>query len=291
MAGLRFVYDYKDSDEQRLSFHRLTREIFAFDLEEWYQRGFWNERYVPFSYFDGERAAANVSVNKMDLIMDGRKRTAIQIGTVMTHPDYRGRGLAAGLMKTVLQKFEKECDFFYLFADGPALGFYPRFGFCPFEQSRFTAEIRPTKRKGAPPEKLDILKSETLKDVYEAASLRRPVSRVFGVENAAHLVMFHCMYTHKDDLFYVGEEDMLAICRKEQGVLHIYDLISRRTFDFGRVMDRVAGPEVERIEFHFTPDLLPVKAVASPLTDDGSFARGASLKLSGAFQCPITAQA
>lgn len=45
----------------------------------------------------------------------------------MTHPDYRGQGLAKKLLEHVIAKYEDQYDFLYLFANDTVLDFYPKF--------------------------------------------------------------------------------------------------------------------------------------------------------------------
>ena len=48
--------------------------------------------------------AANVSVNRMRCLLDGQERNYIQLGTVMTRQDCRGRGYSRLLMEEVLRE-------------------------------------------------------------------------------------------------------------------------------------------------------------------------------------------
>jgi predicted GNAT family N-acyltransferase len=70
----------------------------------------------------------------MQLAGDHGLRTLTQIGTVMTDPEYRGKGLAAELMNRVIGQYENESEAFYLFANDTVLDFYPRFGFRRMER-------------------------------------------------------------------------------------------------------------------------------------------------------------
>lgn len=88
----------RDLENRRHAFNQLAMETFGLDFEPWYRGGWWGDRYRPCTLFDGERAAANVSVNFMEFSLEDRKRRYLQLGTVMTAPAYRGRGLARWLM-------------------------------------------------------------------------------------------------------------------------------------------------------------------------------------------------
>lgn len=63
MNRLRFEKDYKHNDTFRKSYSELSHLIFGIEFEEYYQKGFWSDRYVPFSYVYQDEVIANVSVN------------------------------------------------------------------------------------------------------------------------------------------------------------------------------------------------------------------------------------
>lgn len=137
MQELIFMKNYKNNEVLRKSFFELAVNTFEINFEDWYQQGYWGERYIPYSYVDGDQVIANVSVNILELIIHGEKKKAIQIGTVMTHPDYRGKGLSTRLMNKVLAEYENKYDYMYLFANESVLDFYPKFGFKPVEEHLF----------------------------------------------------------------------------------------------------------------------------------------------------------
>lgn len=102
------MVDYKDDEVLRKSFNALAIETFAkgLDFEPWYQEGYWNNRYICYSFVDDNQVVSNVSANRMVICEDGVLKEAIQIGTVMTHPDYRKRGLASKLIHRVLEDLD-----------------------------------------------------------------------------------------------------------------------------------------------------------------------------------------
>lgn len=65
----------------------------------------------------------------------------------MTHPNYRGQGLAKNLLNHVIAKYEDQYDFLYLFANDTVLDFYPKFGFERIEESSFTVDACNLKKK------------------------------------------------------------------------------------------------------------------------------------------------
>lgn len=286
------IQNYKADNLYRLSLNRLTNRVFDFNLERWYQKGFWTDRYIPYSYAINDEIIANVSVNKMELVIDGKSKSAIQFGTVMTHPDYRGRGLSASLMNFVLEKYQNNTDIFYLFANKNVLEFYPKFGFEIYKESQFTVDVSKYKyKKEGQVRKLDPSNPEVLRQIYKMSSVRKPVSRVFGVENAQDLIMFYSLYVFDDCLYYNKKENVVVIYKKEDDLLHIYDIISPVVIDFNQVISSIIDEEVSKLVFYFTPDLLPVKTASSPLLDENDilFVKGNLFELKKEFRSPITA--
>ena len=142
----RLVVDYKDDEQLRASFNLLTQKTYGFDFEDWYQSGYWTNRYIPYSLVDGNQIVSNVSVNVIDFIVEGQSRKCLQIGTVMTDLSYRKQGLNRILMNRVLGDWRDKSDLIYLFANNTVLDFYPKFGFSPVNEYVHSMPIAPEKK-------------------------------------------------------------------------------------------------------------------------------------------------
>ncbi|GAA4839184.1 hypothetical protein GCM10023310_16220 [Paenibacillus vulneris] len=179
MHDLEWAQDYMEDDARRTALFKLAEQIFGLRMENWYRHAPDNRRYIPFSYFDGGRTIANVSANLLDLVIDGEWKPVIQLGTVMTHPDYRGRGLAGSLMTRVLEHYEGMYDVMYLFANRSVLRFYPKYGFEPVSEQLFILDWSPSKLQlaGEGIGKLDPRNKDDLQFIARMAAARRPVSR------------------------------------------------------------------------------------------------------------------
>lgn len=70
-------------ENMRRSFNSLAGKTFHLSFEDWYQAGYWSESNQPYTLFDRGTAIANISVNKMELLWQGKKRSYIQLGTVL----------------------------------------------------------------------------------------------------------------------------------------------------------------------------------------------------------------
>jgi GNAT superfamily N-acetyltransferase len=272
MQGFIFRKDYRENEVLRKSLFGLAASSFGISFEQWYQEGFWNERYIPFSYIEDEQVIANVSVNVLDLIINGQQKKAIQIGTVMTHPDYRHKGLSASLMNKVLEEYEDQVDLMYLFANDAVLDFYPRFGFIPVQEQLFSIGYTSGSTYSAGIRKLDGTQRDDLNFIRTFAAQRLPVSRRFGTVGTLGLLMFYCLNVFSDDLYYLENEDVIAICKQEGKELDIFDIVFRKAIDIQAVLAKLAGSEAEKIVFHFTPDYIGIEA-ESTLYPGGLFVR------------------
>jgi len=252
---LIFIKDYKDNELVRKSFNELAAIIFGgLNFEKWYKAGYWTDKYNPYSFLDGDQIVANVSVSEIDLVVDGQEKRAIQIGTVMTHPDYRNKGLSRELMNRVIEDYENKHDIMYLFANHKVLDFYPKFGFKPVTEYQYSMDFNLNLNKNASLHKLDCQNIDDLHFIHKFVSERQPVSMEFGTKNTTGLFMFYCLYVFSKDLYYIKDENVIVIYQNKKEVLHIYDMVSSEEFDIVKVLQSIANQETKKIVFHYMPD-------------------------------------
>ncbi|MCE3198829.1 GNAT family N-acetyltransferase [Paenibacillus sonchi] len=264
MQQLTLMKDYKHNEPLRKSLSGLAGSTFGISFERWYQEGFWNERYIPFSYVQGNQVIANVSVTLLDWIINGVKKSAVQIGTVMTHPDYRQRGLSARLMNAVLAEYGDSADFMYLFANDTVLDFYPRFGFIPEEEHLFSMDFSAPPSGAAGIRKLDMESLEDLAFIAKFAEGRLPVSKRFGTGRTQGLLMFYCLNVFNDDIYYLENEDVIVIYKNEGKQLELFDIISHREFRLEEILTKLASRDTEKVLFHYTPDYEGIPVTSTP---------------------------
>ncbi len=291
MSQFELVSDYKDHSGLRLSFNQLAKSTFGIDFEDYYQRGFWNDQYVCYSYLDNEKVIANVSASFLEVVLNGSKISAVQIGTVMTHPEYRWKGLAANLMNFVLERYQSEKELLFLFANKTVLEFYPKFGFRPIKQNLFQKNIGMLKISHNRPRKLEFNNKNDLSLVLRLSSARKPVSKIFGVENAQYLLLFYWMDVFRDDFYYLEGLDGIAVYRIEEEEIHIYDIISKTDLSFAGIIGRIASDKVKRAIFHFTPDFKDLETESIRYEDDQFFVRTESVKIPENLMYPAIAHA
>ncbi|MEK3826972.1 GNAT family N-acetyltransferase [Paenibacillus sp. FSL K6-1558] len=275
MQELIFMKNYKNNDTLRNSFFELAASTFDIHFEKWYQHGCWGEGYIPFSFIDGNQVVANASVNILELIIHGEKKKAIQIGTVMTHPDYRGKGLSARLMNKILEEYENKYDLMYLFANDSVLDFYPKFGFKPLEEHLFSIDFHCSANplESANLRKLDVTDAEDLHLIRQFASQRLPVSKRLATHHTPGIFMFYCLNVFNDDIYYLENEKVIVIYQKENSNINLFDVVSLNENNMKDILNKIADADTEKVTFHFTPDENKDMELKSTLTNEGLFVK------------------
>ncbi|PAB60358.1 GNAT family N-acetyltransferase [Anaeromicrobium sediminis] len=253
MKNGKIISSYMDIEVYRKSFNELAKNTFGLNFEEWYQNGYLGDKYIAYSYLQDDKIIANVSVNKMNLVMDGKIKKAIQIGTVMTDSKYRNMGLAAKLMNHVIQKYENSCDLIYLFANDSVLEFYPKFGFEKISENSYEMEAKDIKRKVVPIKRLDIKNENDRENIKRLVQNRKPISEKLGIINDQWPLLVYCLYEYRNDMYYLMEDDSIVIARRNDHTLHLYDIISQKPINLDDVLEKVVREEDERVQFYFIP--------------------------------------
>lgn len=293
MEKIRIVKGFKDNTQLRKSFNNLASSTFGIDFEEWYKKGYWTDKYEPHSIVIDDKVISNVSVNQIDLYINGDKKQGLQIGTVMTHPDYRGRGLSKKLMDYILKQYEGKYDVMYLFANQTVLDFYPKFGFKRMEEYQYYLTYKPVGTLAASIQHLNGKNEKDSHFIYEFCKERAPVSKQFGSVNTQELFMFYCIYIFSEDIYYLDDLDVLLIFKHEGEVLHLFDIVSNKEVNIIEVIARVALQNTNTVKFHYNPDYKNIKTESS-LVDGGDvlFVKANDdVVFPKRFKHPITTQA
>lgn len=233
------VSAYRKDENLRHQLNALTRLTYGFDFEAWYQAGHWSDMYIPYSLLVDGKLVANVSANIMPCVVDGEKKRYIQLGTVMTHPEYRGRGYSRRLMEHVVAQWKDCCDGMYLYPNGTVQQFYPRFGFVSATEYRYRVPEPLQGHWGA------ISVSPDDEGFRRAVRCSAPQARLW-VENPG-LVMF---YAEDGNVFYLPSLDAYAIAERDGDVLRLNQLFARTPVDPIGAAQLLGGGNVH---FGFTP--------------------------------------
>ncbi|MGG0658307.1 GNAT family N-acetyltransferase [Rummeliibacillus pycnus] len=297
MANYQLVSDYKFNKTYRESFNELAKLVFGIDFKKWYEEGWWNDNYICFSFADGDQIITNASISKMSIVSNGKEYHAIQVGTVMTHPDYRHQGLSGKLMNHIINQYEKEYDFIYLFANDTVLDFYPKFGFKRVKESSFSLNISDLKRQTEKTNmlrRLDINNENDYNMLKNFAAERTPISSILGVKNNDHLLMFYFILAFNDAIYYIEEEDVIVLFKQEGTHLHLFDIVSKIRVDIDTILNCiVSNGGIETVHFYFTPDYEDKNMQTDFITDsvDVLFVRPLLKVPTKHFLFPVTSHA
>lgn len=288
------ISNYQHNEVLRKSFNQLATDVFGINFEEWYQRGFWDENYICHSLIKNQEVIANVSVSKMNLLINGSHQRAIQIGTVMTHPDYRGNGFSKALMNHVLETYCDDYDIFYLFANNTVHDFYPKYGFAPYVESQFSIGVAtPMSINKNELRKIDCNNEEDLKLLTTILQARTPISNQFGISEDQGIFMFYALNVFQDDIYLVEEQEAIVIYQYEGNIIHLFDVVSQHQVDLMHLLTYISNMDTEFIHFHFTPDRFIEKVNYEPKKhSDLLFIRSKhKLSLNVAFCAPFLSHA
>lgn len=236
-------------DVLRAEFDALAKQTFELSFEGWYQAGWWKENYKPYTLFEEGKAAANVSVNPMKFKLDGEEKSAVQLGTVMTAPQYREKGLAAFLMQTVLLEQKSLCDWLFLFANRSVLDFYPKFGFLSAPEYRC---MLPISGGFSTAQRLDLSKKEDFERFCVHYQQSNPFS-LLTMEQNLNLMMFYLSSFLKDNVFFVPEQDAVILAEQDGETMLCYDIFCPQGKDREQILRAAAAKGTRMVEFGWSP--------------------------------------
>lgn len=262
------ITDYKNNEKYRQGLNKLTRSTYGFDFEDWYQAGYWKDRYIPYSLLHKDELVANISVNTLDYLVDGERKSYLQIGTVMTDMVYRGKGLSRALMEYVLKEYEG-LELIYLYANDSVLDFYPKFGFIEAKEYVHT-RLAHKSGKQHPYRKLDMNSEEDAKLLFKLVTDTLPVSRVSMVDNPG-LPMFYMTKFMRENIYYFEELQLAAVVEVEEDVLHLTDIFTLQEFVLEEIISSLLDREEMKVILGFTPRAAEGYEVQPLSVEDSTF--------------------
>jgi len=247
------ISDYRDRSDLRQSFNQLAKETFGIDFEAWYQEGYWNDNYRCYSYLYEDQVVANVSVNQLTLKIEGQVYKALQIGTVMTHPDHRRRGLAYKLLDHVMTTWQDQVDFIYLFGNDLALDLYKSFNMVEFRENRFFMSPEGINHSGKA-RQLDLSRNEDKSLMVNLCKKRVFASDGIGIQGDDHLLMFYCRQFYADHLYYLEGDQVILAAYVEEDCLHLVDVLWTQAKPLEDLLGQLPFKGYKTIEVHFKPE-------------------------------------
>jgi len=286
----KIIENYRNDVNLINKYHKFISKIFpSISFEEWYEKGFWTNKYVPFSLIKNDEIISNVSVAIMNVFVNGQKRVAAQIGAVGTLPEIRHRGLSRYLMNYVIEKLKNEVDFFFLFANETVMDFYPKFGFRSINENIFTTEINISKTHFSA-KKLNLSNKTDYSLIQDLIENRKIITKYFGAEKYDYITMWHILNTYYNDLYYLEEEGIIFIKTEREGNLNIWEVIYDKEFNMQEALSKIINSDkIRRINYYFPPDQLEYEYDQVIVEQSGLFVRGETFKDNALIKFPETA--
>ncbi len=245
-----FVKQYQENEELRSGLNQLTSMTFGFDFEGWYQQHLWTDRYRPYSLVHKNRVVANVSVNPIEFITEGRVYRTLQIGTVMTDPEYRNKGLSRVLFDIIMEEYNSKVDLMYLFANATVRQFYPKFGFIQAQEYVYSKQY--TKIMSHAFQKLDGTDSKDGQLLLRLVSNTRQLSK-YSMVNNPYLCMFYLTGPLAECCYYCEELDLVAVVEYEEDIMLVDDIYCAGDFDLDEVIASLLDCDNRKVLLGFTP--------------------------------------
>lgn len=245
---IEIVKHYHSNKTLRDSFNALAEATFGLNFENWYQNGFWGDNYTPYSVVMDGKIAANVSVNRTDMVIGCVRKRLYQLGTVMTAEGYRNRGYIRAIMEEV-EKDTADADGVYLFANDRVLDFYPKFGFTRGTEtvySRAVSQSGPCRMHTVPMK--DAAGWNRLRKAMEESTF--PAACLM-VDNPG-LIFFYVSQFMQDCVYFSESDNVWAIAELDGGHLMLHNVFSAEAVSLDRVI-AAFGAEVTQVTLGFSP--------------------------------------
>jgi len=263
-------------------FDDLIQEVFGFSFAPWFERKLWDNNYESHSIIKGGKMLSNVCVFKSELLINGEKMPAIQLGAVATCKDARGKGLSRHLIQHVLSLYPDTLA--YLFANPSVINFYPQFGF------RQAQTCKPEISVVINSDHTTAIKCGLDDVILQKAIYNRSIySNLVDCTNSQSIQMFHLLMLYSNDIYYLPNCKAVVIAAQKGNRLFVADVIAGQLLTFDDLAAELPFTGIHAVEFGFCPDWLGVSPTWKPadMKTDPFFIKG-EWKLPEKFCFPLT---
>ena len=236
------------NDNYRNGYYQLASDTFGLSFEGWYNSGHFDGSHMPYTIFDGDKAVANISINYMDVVFEGKTRKYVQIGTVMTDKTYRGKGLQKYIFNQIMEDINGSFDALFLYANKTVLEFYPKLGFEKSNEYTFSKTVC---GKSGNIHQLDMTNPEDVAMVKKYYSLGNPFSAV-EVVNGFALEMFYLGGPYRNCVYYLQDADAVVVAEKDEKSITVLDVFCTSDKDMDEILSCFCDGETV-INLGFTP--------------------------------------
>lgn len=273
---MEIINDYRDDAVLRRSFNELAGKTFGLDFEDWYQNGFWEDAYNPYSVVENGQVVANVSVNVTDLLFDGSIKRFLQLGTVMTEETHRHQGCIRAIMERIDADYHGKTDGIYLFANDSVLDFYPRFGFQKSREYQYSLSLHSAGPCRFVPAAMDCAAAWARLEQAAERSIFRGRLDLTGNRG---LLLFRVTKFMRDSVYYHAPSSTYVVADRQGTDLFLHNVFSDTLTELTDVLD-LFGEEIRQVTLGFTPVQNAGYQVAELQEDDCTlFIRGTNLEI------------
>ena len=254
-----FRTDVRDNEKLRESFNELTRKTFCFDFKEWYETGYWGKEYIPHVLVDNGKVISNVSVNLMRFKTPEGIKNYIQLGTVMTDEQYRGKGVNRYIMERILEEYQDRKEGIYLFGNDDVLDYYPKFGFKPADEYEYVCTIRKTSST----DKYTLMQIDPWDTIWqkrldecmkEQDAMEGCHNNAFRMCNNTGLYRFWLNAVFGDKVYFIPENEAFVIAEAVNNILEIHEIFGKKSVDISLLAETFREKtSVTDIRLHYTP--------------------------------------
>ncbi|EOQ08694.1 acetyltransferase [Bacillus cereus VDM021] len=263
MGNLILFENFFVEESKKEPLFQLFEEVFRIPvqtLQNFEANGFWDTTYKPFSYLQEGQVIANVSMFSLPMFVNGERIYAAGIQSVMTHPEYRRKGLMKQLLCKVLQEIDTKYECAILFTEKPEL--YEPFGFRVVQEYLMTLSYENILPHSSSLRKLNFYDEKDMELIKEIIENAQQLSMEFSTLNYRSSFYFN-MYDAKwnEKLYYSKKLDALIVFEVKNQVLKLFGIFAQIFPILDDICAEISEPFTE-IEFYFYPDELGLEEVA-----------------------------
>ena len=172
----------------------LIMQAFGFSFDKWHNRSFWTDDYERYSIIEDGVMLSNISVSKMKMLINGLPCDYLQLGSVATRQEHRGKGLSRKIMEHIFSAYPHTPIF--LQGDNDALEYYLKMGFKPFACKQPYVECK--LNNIGEMIRLDVTNPKV--DMYLKGRLQ--YSQILDCRNQYEINWFHILYGFSNNIFF-----------------------------------------------------------------------------------------
>ncbi|MGG0458644.1 GNAT family N-acetyltransferase [Bacillus mycoides] len=262
MGNVEKIANLLLEEPKREQLYPLFEEVFGITsqtLHDFSEKGYWDYTYKALSFLQDDKAIANVAAFSLPLLINGEKICAVGIQSVMTHPNFRRRGLMKQLFSKMIEEIDEQCECAVLFTENPEL--YKPFGFQIVQEYLMTVSYENKSDKDSQLKKLDFYNEEDRQLINEIIENSQRLSNMFSTLNyqpSFYLNIYDLKWNEK--LYYSKKLDAMIVYEVENEKLKLYGVFAPVLPILDELCEEISESFTE-IEFYFCPDQLGIDDV------------------------------